>query len=215
MRLYGNAEVFVEDIGVFLTYLDNAYSGVQLSCNIIDDLRTTHRPFPPDFYFIAYRFGSSGFPLAFPYPVTTRRRPPYARPVGTEVLWLADALRTQERLSLKATRFESPGWWEFLGKLNPLEVLRQYLNDRHKQKEDRDINWPAAKRRLELENALMENKVIRERIDIVKSLGATEQDLAPLKNQLLFLPLRALDRPQDEDIISTAEVKSISDESRG
>jgi hypothetical protein len=94
-------------------------------------------------------------------------------------------------------------------------VLRQYLNDRHKQKEDRQINWPAAKRRLELENALLENKVIRERIDIIKSLGATEQDLAPLKNQLLFSPLRALDRPQDDQVISTAEVNTITNQSHG
>ena len=32
---------------------------------------------------------------------------------------------------------ESPGFWEFLGSLNPLEVIRRYLNDRHERAKDR------------------------------------------------------------------------------
>ncbi|HWO41652.1 MAG TPA: hypothetical protein VNO43_07615 [Candidatus Eisenbacteria bacterium] len=149
IRVYGNTEVLVEDVGALLAAIENAYSGVQLFCNFADELSTAHRPFLPDFYFIAARlfgYGFPGLPLSLAYSATPRRRSPYARPVGTDTYWLGNLLRTQDRLSLKAARFESPGWWEFLGKRNPLEVLRQYLNDRHKQKEDRQINWPAANR---------------------------------------------------------------------
>lgn len=47
-----------------------------------------------------------------------------------------------------------------------------------------------------------------ERIKIAKELGATEQDLAPLLNELVFRPLRALDRHQDRGVIEHAEVSS-------
>jgi hypothetical protein len=59
---------------------------------------------------------------------------------------------------------------------------------------------------LELENNLLENRVIQERIEIARHLGATEQDLAPLLNEFVYRPLRELDRLQDEGIIDGAEL---------
>src|SRR5947209_1111717 len=40
----------------------------------------------------------------------------------------------EDRLILKSVVLHSPGNWEFLGKLNPLETLRQYLQDRHERR---------------------------------------------------------------------------------
>jgi hypothetical protein len=50
--------------------------------------------------------------------------------------------------------FESPGFWEFLGNLNPLEVLRNYLNDRHEREKDREYRSAAERERLAIANAL-------------------------------------------------------------
>src|SRR5437867_9575133 len=36
-----------------------------------------------------------------------------------------------DRILVKSVELHSPGWWEFLGKLNPLEQIRLYLTDRH------------------------------------------------------------------------------------
>jgi hypothetical protein len=101
---------------------------------------------------------------------------------------------------------KSPGYWDFLGKLNPLEVTRQYLQDRHERRKDREYREAAEKRRLDLDNTLLENKVIKERIEIAKNLGATEEDLAPLLNELVIKPVRELDRYQDRGAIETGEI---------
>ena len=63
--------------------------------------------------------------------------------------------------------------------MNPLEVVRKYLNDRHERRKDRDYRERAEERRLQLENLQTENEVLEQRIKIAKELGATENDLAP------------------------------------
>ena len=103
-------------------------------------------------------------------------------------------------------RLQSPGFWEFLGRLSPLEVVRQYLADRHERRKDREYREAEEKRRLRLENELLENRVMRERIGIARDLGATKKDLAPLLNELVFKPLQQLDQFQDRGLIETAEL---------
>jgi hypothetical protein len=100
----------------------------------------------------------------------------------------------------------SPGFWEFLGKLNPLEVIRQYLTDRHEQRKDREYREAAEKNKLNLENQLLENRVIRERIQMAKEMGATEEDLTPLVNVLVCRPLSKLAPYQDHNVIEGAEL---------
>src|SRR4051794_21952202 len=50
---------------------------------------------------------------------------------------LPDDAIAAEPLVVQRVVLESPGIWEFLGTLNPLEVLRKYLNDRHERQKDR------------------------------------------------------------------------------
>jgi hypothetical protein len=54
----------------------------------------------------------------------------------------------------------SPGFWDFLGKLMPLETIRQYLNDRHERAKDREYRNEAEEKRLDLENRLLEMKIV-------------------------------------------------------
>jgi hypothetical protein len=44
----------------------------------------------------------------------------------------------KDRLVLSAAALSSPGFFEFLGSLNPLEVIRKYLVDRHERRKDRE-----------------------------------------------------------------------------
>lgn len=127
---------------------------------------------------------------------------------------VASLVPHSERLVLKAAQLSSPGYWDFLGKLNPLEVIRHYLNDRHERRKDRDYRESAEARRLRLENLKLENQVLRERIEIARGLGATERDLAPLLNELVYRPLQALDRHQDRNVLEYAEVEETDDWSR-
>lgn len=47
-----------------------------------------------------------------------------------------------DKLRLRSVVIQSPGFWEFLGALNPLETLRKYVNDRHEQRKDREYKEP-------------------------------------------------------------------------
>ena len=94
-----------------------------------------------------------------------------------------------------------------MGKLNPLEVLRQYLNDRHERRKDREYREPAEARKLELENELLELKVITQKVEFLKELGGfTPQDIDLLKDQLLKRPLQQLNFSQDQGLIVDAQI---------
>ena len=73
-----------------------------------------------------------------------------AAPVGPEI-----------PLVVSRVVLRSPGFWEFLGALNPLEVTRKYLNDRHERRKDDEYRSPAEADRLALENALLGLDVLR------------------------------------------------------
>jgi hypothetical protein len=117
----------------------------------------------------------------------------------------------REQLILCAVSLGSPGFWEFLGTLNPLEVIRHYLSDRHERRKDTVYRESAERRRLELENLERENAVISGRVKLLKELGATDRDLAPLLNELINTPLRKLDRYQDHEVIGAAELSNAPD----
>ena len=65
----------------------------------------------------------------------------------------------------------------------------------------------AEQRRLTLENLSLETRVISERVRLAKEIGATDRDLAPLLNELIYKPVVALDRYQDKNVIENAEFR--------
>ena len=114
---------------------------------------------------------------------------------------------------LIVTRVElgSPGFWEFLGALNPLEVIRQYLNDRHRRKQDREYRDREEARMLGLENDLREIDVVRQRIDAAREYGVPDEALTPLLKRLLGEPLEELGNLQDRGVIdgSRSEIRQL------
>lgn len=65
----------------------------------------------------------------------------------------------------------SPGFWEFVGSLNPLEVLRQYLNDRHERRKDDEYRSAAEADHLAIENASRGLDVVRQYLDLRREHG--------------------------------------------
>jgi hypothetical protein len=61
-------------------------------------------------------------------------------------------------------------------------------------------------KKLYLENELLKSRVFQSRLHILHSLGATNEDLAPLINRLIHDPLDALGVAQDRKLISSAEL---------
>lgn len=106
---------------------------------------------------------------------------------------LARFLGPDDQLMLRRVELSSPGFWEFAGALNPLEVLRMYLNDRHRRRQDHAYRETHEQRRLALENLLLENQVLRERIAMAQEFGLSNQDVTQLLNRLVYEPLRQVD----------------------
>lgn len=196
LRIQGEVGVRVTDVREYLARLEHAYNSVyafERAVSAAERLaQRWHRPI------VAFD------PFGWPALPTRAGRIFSAWPPSQEAI--ASVVPARDRLVLKTARFESPGFWEFLGALNPLEVIRQYLKDRHERRRDRAYREAAEARRLELENHLLENRVIRERVELAKSLGASDAELAPLLNELVYRPLRALNTSQDEGIIDSAEL---------
>lgn len=123
-----------------------------------------------------------------------------------------DDVLPEHHLILNRVRVESPGFWEFLGSLNPLQQIREYLNDRHRRKQDKEFRNVAEKDRLELENELLrrqitesDNSILRERISILRDLGFTDQEIRHLVWMNIGKSLAQLGRHQDAGLIEGAQ----------
>ena len=197
IRIHGYGEVEVALIEEYLADVKHAYDSLLVFESVMDGFKRVSRDFP----FPLYPAG-----LMYGWPLGPRRAVRYVRdwpPTADEV---SSLVPHSEQLVLSAAQLSSPGFWEFLGKLNPLEVMRQYLNDRHERRKDREYRESAEERRLRLEDLKLKNEVIAGRVKIAKELGATDRDLAPLLNELVNKPLLGLDRHQDKDVIENAEI---------
>jgi hypothetical protein len=184
LRIYGRSGFFVGEIRHYLAQVEDAYNSLYTLEVFVGAVERSAQN-----WLVPYGFGAFwGLPL-FPQG---RTRFLVSWPPTPQTV--APVVPPRDRLLLKAVNLESPGFWDFMGTLNPLEVIRQYLNDRHERRKDREYREAAEARRLELENRLLENRVIQERIEIARHLGATEQDLTPLLNEFVYRPLRESDR---------------------
>ena len=72
---------------------------------------------------------------------------------------------------------------------------------------DTESDWEEEK--MTLENKLLENKVIAERLEILKKYEITELDIQVLLNGLINRPLGKLDAFQDKNIISDSSLRFI------
>jgi hypothetical protein len=98
--------------------------------------------------------------------------------IAREFLALA---RESTPVVFESAKFSSPGVWEFLGGLNPLNFVleliklwrvssegRRYRNS-HEQKVAQ-----LEEQRLFLQNQLLSNQIVRERLDILRQVGVSE-----------------------------------------
>lgn len=131
--------------------------------------------------------------------------PRYGLAVTTADRDLSTLILPRDRLVLARAQLSSPGFVEVVGSLNPLEVIRKHLEDRHKRRQDRDYRELAERRRLELDNLILETEAVRGRIALARELGATDDQLAPLINILVYEPSRQLGSFQDRGMIAPPE----------
>lgn len=117
-----------------------------------------------------------------------------------------DLIPRNDSLFISKLSVSSPGFWEIIGKMMPLTQLREYLKERHERQKDRKYKNELEEEKLRLENLkerkllLMEfndreyeyfkkkkfdavelelnkNIVIKERIEILKELGFSDEEI--------------------------------------
>ena len=124
----------------------------------------------------------------------------------------ADHVPPDARITLERVKIESPGTWEFVASLNPLQQIREYLNDRHKRRQDREYREQSERTRLELENEMIRRQIeekdvsiLRERIAILREIGYDDSDIRRIVWMSVGSSLSRLGRHQDSDLIGGAE----------
>jgi hypothetical protein len=179
----------VREVIQFLSALEDAYNNLYaldfISSNA-GDYRRRYRDFSPYSY-----------------------TPHLGLPLDVEGLILPE-----DRLNMTSVVIESPGFWEFLGTLNPLLQLREYLKDRHERRKDNDYREGYESERLELENEQqrlkneqLKTEIIRERIRLLDEAGFDPEERRRLLIQHAIEPLRQLDKHINQKLISDASVK--------
>lgn len=153
LKLYGQGEVEVEIIRSFLADLEHTYNSIYVFESAIEGIkRASH-------HFLFY------WELVWlPYIPQSRGRKSirFIRDWPPSPKEVASLVPNRDRLVIAEVDLHSPGFWNFLGNLNPLEVIRQYINDRHERRKDKRYRESAEARKLELENLKLENEVLRE-----------------------------------------------------
>lgn len=123
------------------------------------------------------------------------------------------AVRPADRLVLASAHIASPGGWDFIGRLNPLEVLRLAINDWHERRKDREWREAREARRLDLENQLKETELIGGLFELAEQAGASQEELRGLFDEFVGRPMLNLDHAADSQILGRASVRPLSAES--
>lgn len=130
-----------------------------------------------------------------------------------------EVFKITNELMVETVQFSSPGFWEFLGSINPLEVIRTYLNDRHERKKDLEWRNILIKRKmvlendnLELINRLKKTELVEKTIEAARKANVSEELIAVLFWKMLHEPLAELDKYQDWGMVTTAKIKILDPE---
>jgi hypothetical protein len=199
LRMHSFGGVPVEEVQLLLGAVLLAYNSIYLFDAITRQMELRDikiRDPRSDYPFLVYR-ARSGTLYASPIPLNS-----YSVPLENP----GDMIPADSQLLLKRASLHSPGFLDFLGKLNPLEVMRLYLHDRHERRKDREYREYHENEKMRLENELLRNEVFAGRLELLKGIGISEDELARLKNRLLHSPLDALGAVQDRGLIGAVEI---------
>jgi hypothetical protein len=123
----------------------------------------------------------------------------------------ASVVLPEDQLVLRSASFQSPGFWDFAGTLNPLEVIRRYLADRHERNKDMSYRQQLEAERLALENQKLKTEVVKDQIELLRGVGVPEDKIRQIIVAHISTPLALLDAQQDSGLISDASLVATGD----
>jgi hypothetical protein len=108
-------------------------------------------------------------------------------------------------VKIKRVAFSSPGFWEFLGKLSPLEVIREFLNDVHNRRKDTKYREhdehtrnTLEHQKMILEQEVMKIEVIKQQVALLQSMNIPPEEIRHHVLTLVVQPVYELTRFQTE-----------------
>lgn len=108
-------------------------------------------------------------------------------------------------LELLGADLKSPGFFEFLGALNPLECLRRYACDRHERKKDKEYRNTEEKRSMQAENASKEAAAVKEWVAVLQQVGYPPEQIRQIIEKNLLFPMQELSKLESGVIIKELE----------
>lgn len=90
-----------------------------------------------------------------------------------------EEIQPEFRLELRRVSIQSPGFWEFIGGMNPLQQLREYLKDRHERRKDKEYREQSEKERLRLDNEILEQTLIRKKLEVAREQLSMMREFGP------------------------------------
>lgn len=192
LRLEVDGEWNVGELSAFLGQLRSAYASVRFFEHAFET-EAEYRP----------RFRH----LDWPGPVLI------ADPMGLHrgVAPLSDVssvLKLDGEPRLVSIHIASPGWVEVLAKLNPLVAILDFV----KWVKNQDLRREKLKGELvhqNLENHLLANEVVKQRVDLLRGLGYSRKQIQEVMSEYLAKPLESL-RPMAEGKIINGSVKVVA-----
>lgn len=172
---YGHRSVL--DVQLFLRAIEDSHDGFLAFLNLLDRRRDFHGSAPVD-------------------PRQALRLLQKSEREGRYRL-VNQMIASDELLFVTEVAIASPGFWEFLGALNPLTFINDFLQARHERRKDRDYREDAERRRMDLENQLLETRVVQERLQLANALGMHPREQIELLSRLAIEPLLELDEVGD------------------
>jgi hypothetical protein len=191
LRVHSYGDIAVRELREFLDDFEYAYNGICGFATVVAQVEAA--------YFVrSRRLRGSFLPFS----------PSWWAPLTYSREQAASLVLSRDLLVVRAARLESPGFWDFVGKTLSLEALNNWLTGRQERRERR-ARAPHVRRMEDLEYEDRVTQVVLHQYQAAREMGMTDEDLAPVRNQLIAKPLRQLDRHQDSGLIQGTELLAI------
>lgn len=109
------------------------------------------------------------------------------------------------RLEINRISIQSPGFWETLGAIMPLNQIREWLKDRHERRKDREWREDLERRKLTHEVELQNLTIINQQIDTLGRMGFSQDEIRNLLHNQVMRPLEQLGKHVESGLISYNE----------
>ncbi len=108
-------------------------------------------------------------------------------------------------LRLERINIQSPGFWEIVGSMNPLQQIREYIKEKHEREKDKEYRNDLEKAKGILDLEKQRNEIVEHRIKNLKLAGYNDDQIQRLVLKLYANPLILLDKHLDSGLITGVE----------